>query len=103
MNKFLLGALTVWLLVAATHITWEKTIHDDDNNEGTAHKLAWFLESEVFQGGYLMYPINGYCKDEMAENGHGWKFNVADYYDCDRLQRALNGNFKKQNKNSPRI
>lgn len=31
-------------------------------------------------------PIVGNCRDIRDRNGHGWEFNVREYYDCNELQ-----------------
>lgn len=95
MKKVLLGILILLIINILNHRVWLET------ESGTKiHKISWFIESSILQGSYILDPIDGNCKDEMGENGHGWKFNVADYYSCDRFQRALNGNFKKPNPDS---
>ena len=39
---------------------------------------------------YIVDPLVGNCSLKHGENGHGWKFIIADYYQCDKLQRYLN-------------
>lgn len=94
MNKksFLAGAITVLSIVYASHLTYM-------NTDGTAHKITSKID-DILNGQYFQHVVDGNCKDEMGTNGFGWKINFADYFGCDRLQRALNGNFKAPNKNS---
>lgn len=99
MKKILLGMLLTLILSTANSYVLEHTWETKDET----HKVAYYLQQEVFQGGYILNPLMGKCKDRMGENGFGWKFNVADYYGCDRFQRLLNGNHKKPDPNSPHI
>jgi hypothetical protein len=103
MKKILLGMLIMLTASIVNHEIWLRTENKkDDGAETRLHKVSVFLEYKVFQGGYIMDPVRGNCRDEQAENGFGWKFNVADYYDCDAFQRMLDGNFKKSNPDSPK-
>lgn len=67
------------------------------------HDAISFLKNQIFDGGYILDPLQGNCVDKMGKNGHGWTFNIADYYGCDRFQRMLNRNFKPRNFDSLRF
>jgi hypothetical protein len=97
MKKFLLGILFTLTLSTTNHYALSY------DHKTKLHDAASFLEYQVFQGGYLLNPIMGNCADEEGENGFGWKFNVADYYRCDKFQRLLNGNHKPYNPKSSSI
>lgn len=88
MKQFILGMVTVVVLGTISNIVWLKT------EAGTLHRVAKFVNFDIISGEYLLNPIMGKCQDRNGQNGFGWKFNVADYYGCDRFQRLLNGNFK---------
>lgn len=97
MNKVIIGILVTLIASSVNEYVWRN--YDSDTKP---HKIAYSLKEKVFEGGYLLDPIMGLCRDRQGQNGFGWKFNVADYYGCDRFQRLLNWNFKKQDPNSPR-
>ena len=97
MKKFLLGIIFTILLGTLSNYTWLETRKED---HPILHPIADFVMWKVVLGQYILDPVMGNCKDQQGENGFGWKFNVADYYGCDRFQRLLNGNLKKPDKNS---
>lgn len=92
LKSYLFGILTVLAISTATNAVFMGTESE------SLSKIAFTFQSRVLEGGYIVFPLLGKCADREGENGHGWKFNVADYYGCDWLQRALNGNFKKPKK-----
>lgn len=97
MKQFFFGMLAAFVLSTLTNLVWLKS-----ERGTTTYKISKYLKFNIIEGDYVLNPLVGNCRDVMGKNGHGWVFNVADYYGCDRFQRLLNGNFKSQDPNSPR-
>lgn len=95
MKKFVLGMLTMLLISNISYYLWLNS-----EVKTKVYNTSSFVLEKIVHGRYILDPIMGNCRDEMAKNGFGWKFNVADYYKCDRFQRLLNGNHKPINHNS---
>jgi hypothetical protein len=101
MKSFIFGALSLLTLNIINEYVWYNTI-EDTKNPSVVNKVSKYLKFNVFEGGYILNVIEGNCKDEMGVNGHGWSFNTADYFGCDKFQRLLNGNHKPLNPNGPK-
>lgn len=75
MRNFILGFLLAYsLLVVGDYTSGIYTT-------GNINKFVTFH--------YITDPFLGNCQEVEGENGHGWKFIVADYYSCDKFQRLL--------------
>lgn len=97
MKQFFYGVLFTLALSTTVSYGWLNL-----NRDTAGYKVSSFLYWQVFSGFYLLNPLQGNCVDEPGQNGHGWKFDsVADYYQCDRFQRLLNGNFKAPKSGGP--
>lgn len=95
MKQFFYGVLAMLVLGMVNEYVWLKT-----TREQTLGKASRFVKYQILEGGYILNPLLGNCQDREGQNGFGWKFNVADYYGCDRFQRLLNGNRKPYNPNT---
>ncbi len=85
MKKFLLGVLLTLILSIGSNYLWENT---EKETSPKLYKFSSFMKLQIFDGGYVLNVITKKCVDEEGENGFGWKFNVADYYQCDKFQRT---------------
>jgi len=97
MKKFILGIIFTLFLGSVSNYSWD---HTEKETNPKLHEISRFVFFNIIQGEYFLNVLEGNCQDRMSKNGFGWKFNVADYYQCDRLQRLLNGNHKAYNPES---
>ena len=97
MKKFIFGILFTILIGSISSYTWENT---EKEKSPILYSISSFITYDILQGYYILNILEHKCEDRQGQNGFGWKFNIADYNQCDRLQRLLNGNYKPYNPNS---
>lgn len=77
---FLMGMAFTMLLPPTVMLVTTLTVKDEELYNKISLAMIQFQFNDPFKS------LTGNCKAEQGRNGHGWEFNVREYYGCNGLE-----------------